>query len=159
MNPSIPSDNFLLTAIRLLGEWEQTRPVSAPPLGAAVRGAFAQFVAEALRGNQDTNLDEGDVRDVLRGAAGLGVGRAETSGAGRALRALAEAYHTQASVGPGRAPRGRVLLSIQSRPDAELEMDELTDVVETVQHRTAPARTGRSSLATAFTPPSPLRYA
>ena len=54
------------------------------------------------------------------------------------MGALADAYHTRAAVGPADALYGRVLLSLLSHADTELEMDELTDVLETVQRWSGP---------------------
>lgn len=138
MHSRLPSDDSPLLADHLLDEWTQTLPDAVPHPSAAVRLAFNRFVSEVLQRNPDTNLDQADVQEVLRGATGLGVGRAEASGSGRALGALADAYHTRASVGLDSAPYGRVLLSLISHTDTELEMDEFTDVLETVQRRTGP---------------------
>ena len=133
-----PSDDSPLLADHLLDEWVQTLPGAVPRPSAAVRHAFARFVSEVLQCNPDTNLNQADVQVVLHGATGLAVGRAEASGPGRALGALADAYHTRAAVGPNDAPYGRVLLSLLSHIDTELAMDELTAVLESVQQRTGP---------------------
>ena len=133
-----PSDDSPLLADHLLDEWVQTLPGAVPRPSPAVRHAFVRFVSEVLQRNPDTNLDQADVREVLRGATGLAVSRAEASGPGRALGALADAYHTRAAVGPADALYGRVLLSLLSHADTELEMDELTDVLETVQRWSGP---------------------
>ena len=122
----------------LLIEWERLRYIGPPSITPELRTAFNQFVAEVLSDTQETNLELADVQDVLRQAAGLTVGRAEASGPGRAQQALQEAYQTAQAVGPNTAPQGQILLLVQSRPDAELEMDELTDITETMWRNAGP---------------------
>jgi cell division GTPase FtsZ len=126
------SSEALLRAADLLSEWEQLRPAGAVPLTLELRTAFNQFVAEVLSTTQETNLEIADVQEVLRKAAGLTIGCGEASGPGRAQQALQAAYQTIQSVGPGTASQGQILLLLQSRPDTELEMDELTDITETM---------------------------
>ncbi|MET4073615.1 hypothetical protein [Hymenobacter sp. UYCo722] len=97
------------------------------------RAAYDQFVEEALSGTQETNLEVADLREILLDSCGIAIGRAEASGPGRALRALAEAYQRPQVVGNQTATQGKVLLAIQTQPAAELQMDELTDITETLQ--------------------------
>lgn len=123
----------LLRASDLLSEWEQARPCDAAPIMPMLRTAFNQFMAEVLSDTHETNLDIVDARDVLRGAAGLAIGCANASGPRRVQQALQEAYQNMQAVGPLTAPQGRILLLVQSRPDAELEMDELIDITDTMR--------------------------
>ena len=116
----------------LLSEWEEARPAEAAPVTPALRTAFTHFVAEVLSDTQETNLVRTDVQEVLSEAAGLTIGRAEASGPNRVQEALREAYLNTQFVEPRTAPKGRILLLVQSRPDTELEMDELTDLTGTL---------------------------
>ena len=85
-----------------------------------------------LSDTQETNLVRTDVQEVLSEATGLTIGRAEASGPNRVQQALRGAYLNTQFVGPRAAPKGRILLLVQSRPDTELEMDELTDLTGTL---------------------------
>lgn len=133
-----PDSETLLQPVHLLAQWERARPADSNQVTPELRTAFNQFVAEVLSDTQETNLELADVQDVLRQAAGLTVGRAEASGPGRAQQALKEAYQTAQAVGPGTACQGQILILLQSRPDAELEMDELTDITETMWRNVGP---------------------
>ena len=130
--PYVPTPPSQSGSEALLSEWEEARPANAAPVTLELRTAFTRFVAEVLSDTQETNLHIADVHEVLRGAAGLTIGRGEASGPGRAQQALQEAYQAAQAVSPHAAPRGRILLLVQSRPDTELEMDELTDITETM---------------------------
>ena len=133
-----PDSETLLQPVHLLAQWERARPADSNQVTPELRTAFNQFVAEVLSDTQETNLELADVQDVLRQAAGLTVGRAEASGPSRAQQALKEAYQTAQAVGPGTACQGQILILLQSRPDAELEMDELTDITETMWRNVGP---------------------
>ena len=126
-------------AILLLSTWEHGRPVGATPVSPALRDAFVALVVEAIAGEHDINLDSADVRAVLAGATGLAVGRAGGSGPGRAQRALADAWDRLQAVDFRPVAEGRILLSIRSREEHELGMDELTLVAEALQQATGPA--------------------
>lgn len=127
-----PDSETSLQPDYLLAQWERARPADSAQVTPELRTAFNQFVAEVLSDTQETNLELADVQDVLRQAAGLTIGRAKASGPSRAQQALQQAYQTAQAVGPGTASRGQILILLQSRPDAELEMDELTDITETM---------------------------
>ena len=116
----------------LLSEWEQARPANSAVVTSELRTAFIQFVGAVLNDTQETNLDIADVQKGLHRAAGLAIGRGEASGPGRANRALLQAYRSTQSVGPSAAVQGQLLLLLQARPDAELEMEELTEITETM---------------------------
>ena len=133
-----PDSETSLQPAQLLAQWERARSADSAQVTAGLRTAFNQFVAEVLSDTQETNLELADVQDVLRQAIGLTVGRAEASGMGRAQQALKEAYQTAQAVGPGTASQGQILILLQSRPDAELEMDELTDITETMRRNAGP---------------------
>lgn len=132
------SSEVLLRATALFSQWENARPVGSIPLSSEFRNAYDQFVAEVLSDSQETNLGIADVEEVLCMATNLAVGRAEASGPGRALRALHEANQNAQATGPRTSTQGRIILLIQSRPDAELEMDELTNVTENLLRNVGP---------------------
>ena len=125
-------------AVILLSEWEQARPANSAVVTSELRTAFIQFVGAVLNDTQETNLDIADVQKGLHRAAGLAIGRGEASGPGRANRALLQAYRSTQSVGPSAAVQGQLLLLLQARPDAELEMEELTDITETMWRNAGP---------------------
>ena len=132
------SSEALVQGANLLSEWEQARPADSAPVTPELRTAFKQFLAKVLSDTQETNLDIADVQKVLRGAVGLTIGRAEGSGPGRAQQVLQAAYQNTHAVGPGTTSKGQILLLVQSRPDTELNMDELTDITETMWRNAGP---------------------
>lgn len=123
----------------LLREWEaRTRPAPTPAYQAARPLMLAQLadLCQLLLQPADINVTADDVREVLLRATTIGLGTTVAHGSGRAARVAAgvtAAIQTQ-QLGP--APTGNPvssLLSISSSPDCELEMDELTQITETVQ--------------------------
>ena len=144
-NSLTSASQFNSEALRLAAEllcgWEQARPASAP-ITPEFRKAFNRFIAEVLSTTQETNLESTDVQEVLRGATGLTIGRAEASGPGRIQQALQQAYQTTQAVGPHASPNGeingKILLLVQSRPDTALEIDELTEITEILLQHTGP---------------------
>ena len=126
------------TAALLLDEWEYGRPAGASLVGPEVRDAFAALVAETLASDADVNVDEADIRYVLDGATGLGVGRGGGSGPHRAQQALADAWRQWQAVDWCPAGQGRILLSILSLKEHDLDMDELTAISEALQQATGP---------------------
>ena len=133
--------HYLLTAAEtLLAEWEaQAQPVRSPDYPANRAQLLRQFTpmcAVLVNPQSDVNVDEDDVRTVLRHASSLRVGSAGSSGPGRALRAARQAAATALAHHLGPQPAGQAtmaLLAIISQPAAELEMDELTAITEYFQ--------------------------
>ncbi|GAA4361801.1 hypothetical protein GCM10023185_29080 [Hymenobacter saemangeumensis] len=121
-NPARASD--------ILFEWERTRPAGTLFITPDLRTLFNELVAEVVSNTQETNLDIADVQWALRSATSLSIGRGEASGPDRAHQALLQAYQNTHTTGLLTAPQGRMLLILQSRPDSELEMDELTIITE-----------------------------
>ena len=134
--PAKQTPEVLLQAAALLSQWELARPAGSAPLTPELRTAFMQYAAEILSDSQETNLYIADLQEVLRGAIGLAIGRAEASGSGRAMGALATAYQNMQTIEPHNASHGRIMLSIQSRPDAEIEMAEWTEITEALLRNT-----------------------
>ena len=81
------------------------------------------------------SVDWDDVQTVLRGAGHLRTAKAEASGAGRA-KAAQQLLHEALAPPPGNPPASRCLLSIEAAPAAELEMDELSELLELLQSQT-----------------------
>jgi len=132
------SAEHLNTAAHLLGAWEQGRPVGASRVEPTVRDAFAALVAETLADDEGVNVDQEDIRHVLDGATGLGIGRGGSSGPHRAQQALADAWRQWQAVDWCPAGQGRILLFVLSHEEHDLEMDELTVISEALQQATGP---------------------
>lgn len=139
--PVVPLLTPSTLAETLLSEWEaQTRPTPTPAYHAAradLLARLARFSAQLLRA-ADLNVDAVDARTVLGRATAFRLGAAVASGTGRASRLTAlltadlawfPPYVSPANVRPVAA-----LLSLQSGTEHELEMDELTEIVEAIQH-------------------------
>jgi cell division protein FtsZ len=135
----MPTDQpqTLMDVLLLLEDWARTQPVpvSVPP---GFRHAFTRLVNDIAGDAPGIHLDLADIKTVMQGAVGLAIGQAEASGPRRALRALTAANEQLQVVGRFPSLRGHVLLAVQSRPDAELEMEELTDILEALQQYTGP---------------------
>ena len=134
----LSAEEHATPATRLLDEWEHGRPAGASRIGPAVRDAFAALVAETLASDADVNVDEADIRRVLDGATGLGVGRGGGSGYHRAQRALAEAWRQWQAVDWCTAGEGGLLLFVRAHEEHDLDMDELTAISEALQQVVGP---------------------
>lgn len=130
----------------LLHEWENR---AFPPHDAAYAAARPLAVAAlaallgalVFRRPNDLALDLEDLRDALRRARAFGIGCAPAIGPGRAayLVPAAVAASRQAHLGPPPAgPPALALLHLGSHPAAELEMDELAEITETLQATLGP---------------------
>ena len=125
----------------LLREWEaQARPTPTPAYRAAradLLARLARFSAQLLRA-ADLNVDADDARTVLGRATTFRLGAAVAGGSGRASRLTALLTADLAWFPPHVPPADvrpiAALLSLQSGTEHELEMDELSEIVETIQH-------------------------
>lgn len=109
-------------ATDLLAEWERFQP----PVSLLWRSDFLACVTEMLS-CEDHQLDREDVRCTISQARELTTCCAEASGPDRTRQAISEVLaRTQTQT-------GRVLLALISRVDAELSMDELDLILETLQ--------------------------
>ncbi len=137
-----PSPDFSPAALAetLLCDWEaHARPTPTPAYQAARVGLLArltEFSALLLRPD-DINLNADDARAVLRPATAFRLGRAATTGPARAARLGSLLAANLPLFPPAAAPATLrpvvAVLSLQSGPAQELEMDELTEITETVQ--------------------------
>ncbi|BDC99412.1 cell division protein FtsZ [Persicobacter psychrovividus] len=110
-----------------------------------VREAFAKAdeilttasksIAEIISVHAEINVDFEDVKTVMKDSRASVMGSAEVHGEDRALRAAEMAIASPLL--DNRDIRGarRVLLSIMSGEDAELDMQELADITEFIQER------------------------
>ncbi|RAK62423.1 hypothetical protein [Hymenobacter edaphi] len=83
----------------------------------------------------DVNVDHQDLWEVLVGATALQFSSATSQGSNRAEVAGQQLWATSAVLGDATLPAHRLLLVIQSGTNAELEMDELTQLVEGMVHQ------------------------
>ncbi len=102
-----------------------------------------KYVATAVRAiteivtvTAEVNVDVEDVRIVMAGAGRATVGSGTGAGEGRAMLAAHEAIAT-ALLGNKIQGANRVLLSVISGPETELEMEELTEITEFIQNSTS----------------------
>jgi cell division protein FtsZ len=93
-------------------------------------------IAEIVTITAEVNVDVYDVRTVMEGACKTTVGSGLGVGQGRAMIAAQEAI-AMALFGNEIQGADRVLLSIISGPEAELEMDELVEITEFIQNSTS----------------------
>ena len=122
----------IILAETLLREWElhAARP-TLPEHRPALLAQLAELCT-SLQPGADIAIDYEDLRSVLHSAAHFRVGTYATVGPNRAARALLAAIQKQqlAPVGPAQ----RALLNIISPAAEPLHMDELTLIIETLQH-------------------------
>lgn len=93
-------------------------------------------IADIVTIEAEVNVDLEDVRTVIAGASKATVGSGVGVGEGRAMLAAHGAVAT-ALLGNEIKDANRVLLSVISGPETELEMDELIDIVEFIQNSTS----------------------
>jgi cell division protein FtsZ len=93
-------------------------------------------IAEIVTITAEVNVDVYDVRTVMEGACKTTVGSGLGVGQGRAMLAAQEAL-TMALFGNEIQGADRVLLSVISGPESELEMEELTEITEFIQNSTS----------------------
>ncbi|MFT6854906.1 MAG: cell division protein FtsZ [Cyclobacteriaceae bacterium] len=109
----------------------------------AIREAFGQAdnvltiaakgIAEIITVPGYVNVDFEDVKTVMREAGGAVMGSAIASGEGRAKRAAEEALNSPLLNNQNIHGAQKILLSIMSGEEAELQMDELTEVTDYMQ--------------------------
>lgn len=80
----------------------------------------------------DINVDHQDIWEVLAGATALQYGMATSEGRNRAEVVGQQLWANAYVLGDATLPAHRILLAIQSGTATELEMDELTQLLEYV---------------------------
>jgi cell division protein FtsZ len=93
----------------------------------------AKGIAEIITLSGYVNVDFQDVRTVMRNAGAAVMGSAETSGQDRAIRAAQQALNSPLLDNRDIMGAKRILLSIISGDEAELQMDELSMITEYIQ--------------------------
>ena len=124
----------------LLTNWEaHAQPVTTPAYRAARPAVLARLAAYSARllHSDDINLDPEDARATLRRATTFGLSRAAAAGPNRATRLAALLAAALVAFPPVTPSTGlhpvAALLSLQSGCNDDLAMDELTEILATVQ--------------------------
>ena len=95
----------------------------------------AKGIAEIITVAGYVNVDFQDVRTVMLNAGAAVMGSAETKGEGRARKAAEEALTSPLLDNKDISGAKKILLSIISGEKAELQMDELTEIIEFIQEQ------------------------
>ncbi len=95
----------------------------------------AKGIAEIITLAGYVNVDFQDVRTVMLNAGAAVMGSAETSGDSRAIRAAQQALASPLLDNKDIMGAKRILLSIISGEQAELQMDELSEITEYIQEQ------------------------
>ncbi len=93
----------------------------------------AKGIAEIITVPGYVNVDFEDVKTVMKGAGPAVMGSAKTVGDNRARRAAEEALNSPLLNQQNIFGAKKILLSIISGEEAELQMDELTDITDYIQ--------------------------
>lgn len=133
--PLIPAEaSPAAKAELLLTSWleESASPQAVQMLSPASKAQLLAIMEAVLTETADVNVDQQDVWTVLSGARCLQFGVATGSGHNRAETIGRELWAGATVLGDATLPAQRLLLSIQSGTAEELEMDELTFILEYV---------------------------
>jgi len=116
----------------LLAAWLQSaaNTSAVQQLSPATRQRLQVVVKLMLAEAGDVHVDYHDVWEVLAGAAALQFGMATASGPTRANDAGHRVWNEATRVGDDTLRAHRILLVIRSGTETELEMDELTQLIE-----------------------------
>jgi cell division protein FtsZ len=93
----------------------------------------AKGIAEIITVPGYVNVDFEDVKTVMKNSGAAVMGSAKTSGESRAKRAAEEAINSPLLNNQNINGAQKILLSIISGEEAELQMDELTDITDFMQ--------------------------
>ncbi|WP_201984570.1 cell division protein FtsZ [Hymenobacter rubidus] len=95
----------------------------------------AKSIAEIITVTADVNVDFEDVKTVMKDSGAAVMGSSMTEGENRARRAAEEALNSPLLNNTDIHGAQRILLSIMSGAEHELEMDELTEITEYIQEK------------------------
>ncbi|MGV3540726.1 MAG: cell division protein FtsZ [Rufibacter sp.] len=95
----------------------------------------AKSIAEIITVTSEVNVDFEDVKTVMKDSGAAVMGSAITEGENRALRAAEESLSSPLLNNTDIHGAQKILLSIMSGEQAELEMDELTEITEYIQEK------------------------
>ncbi len=93
----------------------------------------AKSIAEIITVTSDVNVDFEDVKTVMKDSGAAVMGSSITDGENRARRAAEEALNSPLLNNTDIQGAQKILLSIMSGDQAELEMDELSEITEYIQ--------------------------
>ncbi len=95
----------------------------------------AKSIAEIITVTAEVNVDFEDVKTVMKDSGAAVMGSAVAEGENRARRAAEEALSSPLLNNTDIFGAQKILLSIMSGEDEELEMDELTEITEFIQEK------------------------
>ena len=95
----------------------------------------AKSIAEIITVTADVNVDFEDVKTVMKDSGAAVMGSSVTEGENRARRAAEEALNSPLLNNTDIHGAQRILLSIMSGAEHELEMDELTEITAYIQEK------------------------
>ncbi|OGX88554.1 cell division protein FtsZ [Hymenobacter glacialis] len=95
----------------------------------------AKSIAEIITVTADVNVDFEDVKTVMKDSGAAVMGSSVTDGENRARRAAEEALNSPLLNNTDIHGAQRILLSIMSGAEHELEMDELTEITAYIQEK------------------------
>lgn len=98
----------------------------------ATKTQFLTVLQHILADTEDINVDHEDIWTVLAGAASIQFGMATGEGHNRAAVVGQQLWEDSIMLGDSTLPAHQILLAIQSGIATELEMDELTQLLEYV---------------------------
>ncbi|WP_187632207.1 hypothetical protein [Hymenobacter lutimineralis] len=132
-HPELPTQ-----AAALLAHWKQEGvDLSAvQALTPATENRLLTVLQHILTDTGEINVDHQDVWEVLSDATSLQFGMATGEGHSRAEVTGQQLLTSSTMLGDGSLPAHRMLLAIQSGMSAELEMDELTQILEYLMDQT-----------------------
>ncbi|TYZ07643.1 cell division protein FtsZ [Hymenobacter lutimineralis] len=100
-----------------------------------VLSTAAKSIAEIITVTADVNVDFEDVKTVMKDSGAAVMGSSITEGENRARRSAEEALASPLLNNTDIHGAQKILLSIMSGDQAELEMDELTEITEYIQDK------------------------
>ncbi|TGE29498.1 cell division protein FtsZ [Hymenobacter metallicola] len=100
-----------------------------------VLSTAAKSIAEIITVTSEVNVDFEDVKTVMKDSGAAVMGSSITEGENRAQRAAEEALASPLLNNTDIHGAQKILLSIMSGDQAELEMDELTEITEYIQEK------------------------
>lgn len=100
-----------------------------------VLSTAAKSIAEIITVTAEVNVDFEDVKTVMKDSGAAVMGSSITDGENRAHRAAEEALASPLLNNTDIHGAQKILLSIMSGDQAELEMDELTEITEYIQEK------------------------
>lgn len=95
----------------------------------------AKSIAEIITVTSDVNVDFEDVKTVMKDSGAAVMGSGTASGEGRGTRAVEEALSSPLLNNTDITGAKKILLSIMYGPDAELRMDELSEIADYIEAR------------------------